>query len=66
MKPRSGVERMFIGYAEELPPPRKAVVKWAYKHCFDPVALWWKHRARTIRRYGASAADTGSRVTGGS
>ena len=46
MKPRSGVERMFIGYAEELPPPRKAVVKWAYKHCFKPVALWWKHRGK--------------------
>lgn len=46
MKPRSGVERMFIGYAEELPPPRKAVVKWAYKHCFEPVALWWKHRGK--------------------
>ena len=46
MKPRSGIERMFIGYAEELPPPRKAVVKWAYKHCFEPVALWWKHRGK--------------------
>lgn len=37
---------MFIGYAEELPPPRKAVVKWAYRHCFKPVALWWKHRGK--------------------
>ena len=37
---------MFIGYAEELPPPRKAVVKWAYKHCYEPVALWWKHRGK--------------------
>ena len=46
MKPRSGIERMFIGYAEELPPPRGAVVKWAYKHCFEPVALWWKHRGK--------------------
>ena len=46
MKPRSGVERMFIGYAEELPPPREAVAKWAYRHCFKPVALWWKHRGR--------------------
>ena len=46
MKPRSGIERMFIGYAEELPPPRKAVAKWAYKHCFKPVALWWKHRGK--------------------
>ena len=46
MKPRSGVERMFIGYAEELPPPRKAVAKWAYRHCFKPVALWWKHRGK--------------------
>lgn len=46
MKPRSGVERMFIGYAEELPPPREAVAKWAYRHCFKPVALWWKHRGK--------------------
>lgn len=46
MKPRSGIERMFIGYAEELPPPRKAVAKWAYRHCFKPVALWWKHRGK--------------------
>ena len=46
MKPRSGVERKFIGYAEELPPARKAVAKWAYKHCFKPVALWWKHRGK--------------------
>lgn len=44
MKPRSGVERMFIGYAEELPPPREAVAKWAYGHCFKPVALYWQHR----------------------
>ena len=46
MKPRSGVERKFIGYAEELPPARKAVAQWAYKHCFKPVALWWKHRGK--------------------
>lgn len=46
MKPRSGVERMFIGYAEELPPPRESVAKWAYRHCFKPVALWWKHRGK--------------------
>lgn len=46
MKPRSGVERMFIGYAEELPPPREAIAKWAYRHCFRSVALWWKHRGR--------------------
>lgn len=46
MKPRSGIERMFVGYAEELPPPREAVAKWAYGHCFKPVALWWKHRGR--------------------
>lgn len=46
MKPRSGVERMFIGYADELPPPREAVTKWAYGHCFKPVALWWKHRGK--------------------
>ena len=46
MKPRNGVERKFIGYAEELPPARKAVAKWAYKHCFKPVALWWKHRGK--------------------
>ena len=44
MKPRSGVERMFIGYAEELPPPREAVAKWAYRHCFEPVAYYWQHR----------------------
>jgi hypothetical protein len=44
MKPRSGVERMFIGYAEELPPPRTAVAKWAYGHCFKPVAYYWQHR----------------------
>ena len=46
MKPRSGIERMFIGYAEELPPPREAVAKWAYRHCFKPVALWWKHKGK--------------------
>ena len=44
MKPRSGVERMFMGYAEELPPPRTAVAKWAYGHCFKPVAYYWQHR----------------------
>lgn len=37
---------MFIGYAEELPPPRTAVAKWAYGHCFKPIALWWKHRGK--------------------
>lgn len=35
---------MFIGYAEELPPPRTAVAKWAYGHCFKPVAYYWQHR----------------------
>ena len=44
MKPRSKVERLFMGYAEELPPPREAVTKWAYGHCFEPVAYYWQHR----------------------
>ena len=37
---------MFLGYAEELPPPREAVAKWAYRHCFKPVAYYWQHRGR--------------------
>ena len=49
MKPRSGVERKFIGYAEELPPVRKSVREWAYGHCFKPVALWWQHRGQNNR-----------------
>ena len=47
MKPRSGIERMFIGYAEELPPPREAVAKWAYRHCFKPIAYYWQHRGHS-------------------
>lgn len=46
MKPRSKIERRYCEMAESLPPVRKSVEKWAYKHCFKPVALWWKHRGK--------------------
>lgn len=46
MKPRSKIEKHFCEMAESLPPVRKPVREWAYSHCFNPVALWWKHRGK--------------------
>lgn len=44
MKPRSKIDKMLVEYADTLPPVRESIIKWAYKHCFKPVAYWWKHR----------------------
>lgn len=50
MKPRNDLERKLVKMASQLPAITETQKQWAFRNCFEPLALYWKksHKVKCL------------------